>query len=294
MIDLHLHTTYSDGTDTVEELLQNAEKLKLELISITDHDEVGAYFELEKHPEIRNKFSGEIIIGSEIKSIFENTNIEILAYGIDYKKIQIKREDRSKVQNDILKHFIKVGKELGIKCNENIFVDSTDKNKIYGSWVYVDEVTKYPENEEIIKKLGGFDRTLFYRQFESNVNTPFYYDTSIYYDDCNTLIKKIHDAGGLAFLAHGLIYAFEDCRKSVEKIITTTDIDGLECIYPLFSEDDKTFMINLCKKYNKFISGGSDYHAKNKQTTFMATGINNNIIVEKNIVSPWINNLRRI
>ena len=115
MIDLHLHTTHSDGTDSVEMLLENAEKNKIEIISITDHDSVGAYFELEKHPEIRKKFSGEIVIGSEIKCFFDNSNIEILAYGIDYNKINIKKEDRQKVQSDILKHFINVGKGFGKK-----------------------------------------------------------------------------------------------------------------------------------------------------------------------------------
>lgn len=108
------------------------------------------------------------------------------------------------------------------------------------------------------------------------------------------MINKIHEAGGLAFLAHGLIYSFDDNRYSIEKILKTTDIDGLECIYPLFSNDDREFMINLCKKYNKFMSGGSDYHAKNKPTTFMGTGINNNILVEKKIVKDWINDVRKI
>lgn len=43
MIDLHLHTNHSDGTDTVKELLQNAQNNNLEIISITDHNSVGAY-----------------------------------------------------------------------------------------------------------------------------------------------------------------------------------------------------------------------------------------------------------
>ena len=294
MIDLHLHTTYSDGTDCVSELLENAEKNNLEIISITDHNELGAYFELENHPEIRKKFSGKIIIGSEIKTVFDKDNIEILAYGIDYKKLSIKKEDRNIVQNDILKHFIKVGEQMNIKCSEDICVDLNDPKKQYGSWVYVDEVTKYKENEEIIKKLGGFNRRFFYRDFESNQNSPFYYDSSKYYDDCDTLIKKIHDAGGLAFLAHGLLYPFENVRESVEKIISTTDIDGLECIYPLFNDEEREFMLDLCNKYNKFASGGSDYHAKNKPETFMGTGINNNIRVEKLLIKDWVNDIKMI
>ena len=53
-------------------------------------------------------------------------------------------------------------------------------------------------------------------------------------------------------------------------------------------------MKNLCKKYNKYMSGGSDYHANNKPTVFMGTGINNNILIEKDLVKDWINKVRKI
>ena len=61
------------------------------------------------------------------------------------------------------------------------------------------------------------------------------------------------------------------------------------------NEEETGFMMNLCKKYNKFMSGGSDYHAKNKPTTFMGTGINNNIIViYKNTKKPYIRLMSKI
>ena len=294
MIDLHLHTTHSDGADSVEELLDNAENQKLEIISITDHNSVDAYYELEKLPNIRTKFSGEIVIGSEINTSFDGINIEILAYGIDYNKINIKKSDQMQIQNDVLKHLVNVAKNMGLKVNEKINVDITDPNKLYSSWVFCDEILNYKENNEILKKLEKVDRITFYREHESNKKSPFYYDTSKYYDDCQTLINKIHKAGGLAFLAHGLIYPFSNNKFSIEKILETTDIDGLECIYPLFSTTDTEFMINLCKKHNKFMSGGSDYHAKNKPTTLIGTGINNNILVEKNFVKDWIYNVKKV
>ena len=290
MIDLHMHTTYSDGTDSVQLLLEKAEKSKLEIISITDHDSVDAYFELEKKPKIRNLFSGEIIIGSEIKSFFDNVNIEILAYGIDYHNINIKKEDRQKVQSDILKHFISVGKSLGLKIDDDIRIDITNPGKQFAPVVFCDSILKYKENEKILP----VNKFTFYREHEGNKASPFYYDTSKYFDDCKTLINKIHNAGGLAFLAHGLLYPFDDKKATIEKMLKTTNIDGLECIYPLFSEEEKEFMKNLCKKYNKYISGGSDYHAKTKPNVFMGTGINNNILVGKDIVKEWIDKVRKI
>ncbi|MCI9434809.1 MAG: hypothetical protein HFI86_06035 [Bacilli bacterium] len=206
-------------------MIENAEKQKLDIISITDHNSVSAYFELEENPEIRKIYSGEIIIGSEIKAIFDDINIEILAYGIDYKKINIKKEDKLQVQTDILKHYINVAKNLGIKVDEDIKIDTKDPTKIFACWVFYDNITKYKENEKILK---------------------------------------------------------------------TTPIDGLECIYPLFNKKDTDFMINLCQKYQKLMSGGSDYHAKNKPTISMGTGIDNNISIQKTFVKDWVNKVRKI
>ena len=56
MIDLHSHTTNSDGTWTTKELLMKAEKLKLEALSITDHDTAKSYIEIEKNESLQNIF----------------------------------------------------------------------------------------------------------------------------------------------------------------------------------------------------------------------------------------------
>ncbi len=66
MIDLHIHTTYSDGSDSPIEILKQAEKLKLKYISITDHDNCNAYKELQKI-DVKKYYSGIIVPGIEIK-----------------------------------------------------------------------------------------------------------------------------------------------------------------------------------------------------------------------------------
>ena len=87
MIDLHMHTTYSDGADSLSELLNNAQKLGLSVISITDHDNCKAYSEL-RNKKIRNIFSGKIIPGIEIKCAYGKRLIEVLGYNIDTEKMQ--------------------------------------------------------------------------------------------------------------------------------------------------------------------------------------------------------------
>ena len=270
MIDLHLHTNHSDGSDTVEQLLQNAENKKLEIISITDHNSVGAYYELEKNPEMRKVFSGKILVGSELKTTYNKVNIEILAYGIDFKKI-----------------------------DENILPIPGDEAKQFAGDVFSEELLKYDENKEIIQEIGVFyhrnsmgkekNGGPFYRVHESNPDSPFYFDTSKYYKNINELIDDIHHAGWLAFLAHGFEYKFKDTEKTIEEILRTTNIDGAECEYPQFTIEQRQYIKDLCKKYNKFMSGGSDYHALNKPSISMGTGINNNLNIDKKLIEDWIN-----
>lgn len=295
MIDLHTHTNHSDGTDSVEELLKNAQEKKLEMISITDHDSVGAYLELENNPELRKLYDGKIIIGCEMKTHYKKVPIEILAYGIDYRKLRIQEVDNEKIQKETLEQMKKVARNLGFKFNESeVYIDINDVTKQWGSFALSNELLKYEENNEIMKKVGEFTPTSFYRVHQSNVDSPFYIDETMHSIDINETISRIHEAGGLAFLAHGYIYPFKDKDTVIEEILSTTEIDGMECIYTLFSDEEKQKAYELCKKYNKYMSGGSDYHAKNKPDIELGTGKNENIKIEMNLVKDWIDTVRFI
>ena len=82
MIDLHTHTAYSDGTDNLISLLKNAEKSKLEVLSITDHVTCQAYDEL-KNIDVKKYYSGKILKGCELYSTIEGQTVELLGYNID-------------------------------------------------------------------------------------------------------------------------------------------------------------------------------------------------------------------
>lgn len=286
MIDVHLHTNHSDGTDTVTELLEKAEQQNLEIISITDHDTLEAYKELE-NSEIRNKFKGEIITGVELKAIYNNHNIEILGYGIDIQKMKIYKCEN--LQEKILEHFKQVADKYKIKYDKDLKIDQ-ERSKIFASFTFAENILQYQENISLLDKLGEKELTEdnFFRKCESNSNSIFYFDASKYIRDINDIIKDIHDAGGLAFLAHAYEYRFKDTKGEIENIIKTTSIDGFECQHPIFSEEQKREIIQLCQKYNKYMSGGSDYHAKNKPDIQMGTGKDNNVHIDKQFVENWI------
>ena len=107
MIDLHIHSTYSDGSYSVKEILQEAQNKKLEYISITDHDCIDAYKELE-NINIKNFYKGKIIVGCEFKCYLEEFSIpvEILGYGLDLNimKQYFEKNNIMKIENKYLEY----------------------------------------------------------------------------------------------------------------------------------------------------------------------------------------------
>ena len=293
MIDLHTHTCVSDGTDTPQEILTNAETTKLEILSITDHDTTEGYKNIK---ELRKIFSGIIIPGVELKAFYDGIPVEVLGYGIDPSKINVNRDNVFEMQIDCLNEFKERGRKLGLKFDENIEVSKTDSRRKYASFTFADELLQHKENESIILSIGPmFTQTEFYRVHASNKKSIFYYDESKFGISIEDAIDMVHNAGGLAFLAHPLLYPYDkDKFEGVEDILKRYNLDGIEVEYPLFSEQDRNKLKELAKKYNKYISGGTDYHAKNKPNIELGTGINNNMNLDKTLIEDWLDKVTTI
>lgn len=155
MIDLHMHTIYSDGDKTVEEVLKMCENKKLEYISITDHDTCKQYNDVAlKNNHI---FSGKIIIGSELHALFQKKNIEILAYNINPNIInewceKYYSEEKLREQQDICRQ------RLFDICNKHGLVydeRKIRKPKKYPNMNFIEFRPPYKEVIDIIHKAGG-------------------------------------------------------------------------------------------------------------------------------------------
>ena len=293
MIDLHTHTNFSDGTDSLEELLQNAENAKLEVLSITDHDTTDGYKEIEKY---RNVFSGIIIPGVELKAFYDGIPVEVLGYGVDYTKIKVNRDNVFDMQIDCLNEFKEKARNLGLKFDENVEVSKTDSRRKYASFTFADELLKYKENEKILLSIGPmFTQTEFYRVHASNKKSIFYYDESKFGISIEQAIELIHNAGGLAFLAHPLLYPYDkDKYEAIEDIMKTYNLDGLEVEYSTFTKEERQKLKEIAKKYKKYVSAGTDYHANNKPNIKLGTGIDNNMSVEKELIKDWLDKVEII
>lgn len=298
MIDLHLHTKYSDGTDSVSELLEKAEKLKLEYISITDHDNVNAYKELE-NKEIRNKFSGKIIPGIEIKCAYNKRLIEVLGYNINISKMNewieeyYKDKTKEKIQAKYFDILYEKCKEMGlvISKKENIKFDSKVD---WASVTIYKEIKTHEENKEKLPSDLWEEFITFSKRYCGNPESKFYIDKTKDYPSVELVINKIRECGGLAFYPHLFIYKWaEDRKKMIKELLESHPVDGIECMHSEFNEDESKYLINLCNEKKYYMSGGSDYHGENKVNINMSEG-KGNLNIEKEIILDWIDETKLI
>lgn len=288
MIDIHTHTKYSDGSSTVKELLEEAQNIGLTLLSITDHNTIDAYRELS-NPEIRNTFKGSIIPGIEITTTYNGETIEILGYGFDLNKMNgFLKENVLTFEEKQLKEFelIKTQyKKIGVKFDSSAikFDPKTESSRI----AFVNEIKKYPENnkfflyKESLETNSGFTRNEVY-----NPKSPLYVDESSLFPTLEKTIEMIHDADGVAFLAHTFAYS-PNIANDILNIIKNYNLDGLECYYTTFTDEQSDFLVKLCHDRNMYISGGSDFHGTRKTNHNLGTG-HGNLNITEDIVKDWI------
>ena len=293
MIDMHIHTKYSDGTYTVKEVLEKAEELRLKYISITDHDNCKAYNEL-KDLNIKDYYSGKVIQGIELKCLYNGRLIEILGYNYNkeilekwlnefYKNRQ--RKDTQKKYFDILYDAcIKIGLEMSPK--------ETIKWNPENDWASVtvyQNIKMHEENKERLPEDFWNEFTTFTKKYCADMNGPFYIDKKDDYPSLEEAIKAVKDAKGTAIVAHAFIYKWaKDKEEFIKDLHENYDIDGFECYHSSFSEEQIDYIVNYCKENNLLMSGGSDCHGDNKPGINLAVG-KGNLNVNEEIIECWIN-----
>lgn len=290
MIDLHIHTKYSDGTDSVKEILLNANKLKLKTISITDHNSCDAYEEMEML-NISQLYDGDIIVGCEFTTSFDDRLIEILGYGFDFKVIK-NYLDRKYNENFEKNKRISLGEKLisilvsnGFKMDINNCVSNYKSYNFYSIRKIYDEIVKYDEN--IIKDSEIFSSYEFFlRKGIYNTKSKYYLNYTRYYLKVDEIIELIHNAGGLVFLAHPFQYKFDDIEDFLNKIYDENKLDGIECFYTTFTEQQSNYLLDFARERKLLISGGSDYHGGNKEQHNLGIG-SGNLNISNDIIINW-------
>ena len=270
IIDLHVHSTNSDGAYTVQELLEMAEKKNINTISFCDHNVVGAYEEL-KNMDIKKYYSGNIITGIEFDFVFEKKNFHMLGYKFDADKLKNSKyidrstkEDIIKEEEKNLEFFKDVCKKLGIKLSPDLKISkpSDRANDLIKSDMQIHE-----ENKEIVDTILGKDRKKsFWLGHVTNPESPFYIDYTKGLPTAVEIANEIHEAGGIVVLPHVFEYKSIDNKYFLNEMYKLNILDGIECVHSKHNKEQTDFLVDFCKQHDLLMSGGSDFHTDERQT----------------------------
>ena len=252
-VDLHIHTTASDGSDSPSLLLENLNRAGITTFAVTDHDTIDGVLEMEKLVKAPFRF----IRGIEFSCQSPGGNCHILGYGFapDHPAFQAALEEGRTVRQEKLETRIQyLRNALGIALTE-------EENR----WLRSLESPGKPHFGKIIVSRGLADSIdAAIQKFINPCKVP---RDRI---EAEIAVKSISAAGGISVWAHPLGGEGEK-RLSADKfqaqleILLEYGIQGLECHYSRYDPADQKFLTAQAERHGLCISGGSDYHGSNKQ-----------------------------
>lgn len=257
-IDLHVHTTASDGTFSPAEVVELANKNHLAAIAITDHDCIAG---VDEAVLTGTRLGVEVISGAELSCSYDGRKeIHILGLFIDPHDISLTsrltelKEIRDQRNERIAERFHEIGIPVSMDELKAMYPDAVITRAHFASYLYAKGLAKS------VKEV--FDRYL-------NDNGPCYVPREKL--NPKDTIRLIHNAGGLAILAHPVRYHMgNDTLAECVRNLTRLGLDGLEALYSTYTASEESQIRRLAKENHLVISGGSDFHGNNKP--FIALG----------------------
>ncbi len=265
-IDLHIHSTASDGTLTPIEILLLAETLHLGAISLTDHDALDGNRDILKKgvPDSIGFLTG-VEISALPPSLFPVFgSFHILGYGINIEdhalnQTLITLQNARKNRNP---QIIQKLNALGIKIDLNQVKQFSGKCRlgrphIAGYLVYKGFAGSI---DEVFDKYLGKGKSAYVEKFRIS---------------CQEAINLILNAGGLPVLAHpyllelGKGFDFEELIGELKSM----GLKGIEIYYPEHPPESVRFYANIAREYNLFITGGTDFHGDIKPEIKLGSGL---------------------
>lgn len=258
MIDLHVHSTRSDGTYTPTELVDYAIEKGLSAFALTDHDCVDGLDEaIEYAEELRAKGvkAPDVIPAIEVSTDYEGTEVHVVGLYIDYKSAPFQKYITDFVNSREMRN-----RKMCEKFTEN------------GMPMSYEELCELSPNSAVITR-AHFARYLFEHGYVTSMKEAF--DRYIgngkpYYVPREKVtpekaIELILAADGIPVLAHPMLYAIsKDRLDTLVGELKEAGLCAIEGIYSTYTPADERFVRELANKYHLLLSGGSDFHGANK------------------------------
>ena len=265
IIDLHCHSTASDGTCTPKEVAELAQKIGLSAIALTDHDTIDGLAEFQT---AGNALGIETISGIEFAALwgkFHRPEIHIVGLGFDpTHPVLLSRMETIRSSRDIRNR--KMCEKLSA-IGLHVTLDEVAANAGGEIITRAHFANVLLEKGYIKKKADAFSRYI-------SPGLPGYVEREFL--SPALCIETIKAAGGAAVLAHPTLYNLDLPQlETLCRELISYGLDGVECRYSTYTPTQTKEISALAEKLGLLPSGGSDFHGKNKPDIHLGSGKNN-------------------
>lgn len=252
-IDLHIHTTASDGADSPYESVKKAYQSGITAIAITDHDTVSG---VRDAMAATSEFGIECVQGAEFSAKYTPAmHILGLFIDIDNEKLKSELNRIKKGRMRLMARALKKVNEYGIKLSSMQLKEET-------GMVSIANLKDYIRQNKLITEQCSIDEELTEIMREWNQLLP----------TAKEYISLIHSCNGLAILAHPKSLGQNDEElKETLTCLKKWGLDGVEVIHPSHSSKDIQELKSLTEELDLICSGGSDYHGRGGRCVFAST-----------------------
>ncbi len=252
-IDLHLHSTQSDGSFSPTQVVQRAAELGLSAISLTDHDSVAGVHEAQNAGQ---SVGVEVIPGIELSAQEAGTDIHILGYFVDpdHSNLQAFLRQFQDARFKRAKKMVHRLNRLGVRITMTQVLHKSGNAAIgrpHVADVLVEEGIVFSHDQAFQKYLGD-GKPAHQPKFALTVGEA---------------VEIIHAAGGLASLAHPVLYR----RDAIIPDLVKRGLDGLEVLHIKHDRADVRRYSDMAKHYDLLPTGGSDCHGDSRGKSVMGT-----------------------
>ena len=264
-IDMHMHSSSSDGTYSPVELADLIAEAKISVAALTDHDSVGGVAQFLEEAEKKSSFTA--IPGVEISSSMFNKELHILGLFIDHKNRKLldflaeQRKERLERNLQIIEKLSSLGYDIssdevlsevcdGSVGRPHIATHMVKKGIFSNNQQVFDELLKRGKSAYVKRKLPSPDK----------------------------VIRIIHQAGGIAIWAHPVYTPRRGERHMVRKFLkrlVAFKLDGIETFYTSYNPHQHRMLRELAHAENLLESGGSDFHGVNQPQIAIGRGFGN-------------------
>ena len=262
MIDLHIHTTVSDGTDAPEEVIGLVKAAGITVFSVTDHDAIKAGKIIRPKLE---KGDPHFVPGVEFSCRDKGGKYHILGYGFDPQSTALNRiVNRGKMlrSEKLLDRVNYIRREYGIELpEEEIFSLLAESNP------------GKPHLANLMVKYGY--AASFREAMDKYLNQL---PPGAEYISPEEAIVGIREGGGIPVLAHPVFGSGRE-RLTAEEMkerlvrLTAMGLEGLEAFYSGFTPEISAWLVSLAGQHQLLVTAGSDYHGTNKTVRLGETGL---------------------